>query len=471
MSGLPDAMEVDQSPHRPMGQADADKMGLVEGINPLVPTEMEVDAGTGVLGMVWESRSGRRPLDRLEEFFAPDDTARLWGRALPPPVLNADQVGRVLARLDATGTLQICTACAGRAAMLVGCDKPYGHVDTTAQRVSGDDRPGDGPEGPCSIPPGSSQETRPDLTPCVVSLRCVERAVPRGGQPAEGTAADQPRKTTVGSEIAPRVAHHGVAPGASIDSADAALVTEDQRMARRAPVCSSRVPATDAEGEGARVIPEAVAPPAWTEGGVLAPTKPTKHRPRASDQASERAGTRAETSDRAVVVQASALEKRRHTRRDRACQASAPTVHAALRAAEPQVSGCRAEAEAAATTPRALQPDAHRVDVTGAERPQDGQGRPRTRQPRAVHAIRDGLKPGLTARAARLATKREDAGGGVRRTHVPQPGACAHRAGDVLQAEKAPQGVEQHGGCLKAPVSVNRRFLKQPERLAAFGLV
>jgi Domain of unknown function (DUF4277) len=63
----------------PIVQADADKMGVVEGIKQWVPTEMGSDPGTMVLGMILDPLSGRRPLYRLAACFAPQDTARLLG--------------------------------------------------------------------------------------------------------------------------------------------------------------------------------------------------------------------------------------------------------------------------------------------------------------------------------------------------------------------------------------------------------
>jgi hypothetical protein len=51
MSLMPHDLEVYQVQPLPIVKAYADKMGLVEAINALVPTEMEVDPGTMVLGM------------------------------------------------------------------------------------------------------------------------------------------------------------------------------------------------------------------------------------------------------------------------------------------------------------------------------------------------------------------------------------------------------------------------------------
>ncbi len=64
MSVIPHEIEASPVHHLPIGKASADTIGLVEVINELVPTEMEVDPGTMVLGMILDTLSGRRPLYR-----------------------------------------------------------------------------------------------------------------------------------------------------------------------------------------------------------------------------------------------------------------------------------------------------------------------------------------------------------------------------------------------------------------------
>src|SRR5215510_9797719 len=120
MSGIPPELEVYPVQHLPIIKAYADQLGLVGLINHYVPTAMEVDAGTVVLGLVLDTRSGRSPLYRLEEFFAEQDTALLLGKAIPPHALSAATVGRVLDRLYDFGTRRLFTACAVRAATRFG---------------------------------------------------------------------------------------------------------------------------------------------------------------------------------------------------------------------------------------------------------------------------------------------------------------------------------------------------------------
>lgn len=57
-------IEAYQVQHLPIVKAYADKIGLVEAINQVVPTEMAIDPGTIVLGMLFDTFSGRSPLSR-----------------------------------------------------------------------------------------------------------------------------------------------------------------------------------------------------------------------------------------------------------------------------------------------------------------------------------------------------------------------------------------------------------------------
>jgi hypothetical protein len=64
MQDLQPAIEVYPVHHLPIIKAYADQLGLVNLINHYVPTAMEVDAGTVVLGLVLDTLSGRSPLYR-----------------------------------------------------------------------------------------------------------------------------------------------------------------------------------------------------------------------------------------------------------------------------------------------------------------------------------------------------------------------------------------------------------------------
>jgi hypothetical protein len=111
-----------------------------------------------------------------------------------------------------------------------------------------------------------------------------------------------------------------VAPGAYIDVADAALVTEDHLATLGDTLCITRLPATD--NACGRLLTAAVVHNTWPEVGVLASTKPTKPRPVTCDKASEGQVALDGLPYRAVVVHSSAQDNRRQQRLERASQAS-----------------------------------------------------------------------------------------------------------------------------------------------------
>src|SRR5215467_2878876 len=467
-------IEAYQVQHLPIVKAYADKIGLVEAINAVVPTEMGVDPGTIVLGMILDTFSGRSPLYRLEEFFTHQDTALLLGKAVTPEAFNDDTVGRVLERLYDVGTMKIFTACAVRADQVYGLDKRYVHFDTTSISVYGDYLPPAGqsdqqePAVPFTITHGYSKDKRPDLKQFVFATLCVDRAVPLWGTPEDGNASDKTINNTLLSDIATFLAKHGVAPGAYIYVADAALVTEDNLAALGDTLFISRLPAT--YSECGRLIAEAVAHNTWEAVGVLAHPKPTAHRPVTSYKAYEGQVTLYETPYRAVVVHSSTQDKRQQ-RLVRAIQASYSTIQSAARAAEQHVYFCRADAEAAAAQLHAVHAAYHGMEVTVEERPVYGRGRPSAHKPRPITAMRYSLKTSIRTHTERIARREEEAGCFVLLTNVPTVGDLAHSARDILTVYKDQHGTEQNYGFLKDPVIVNSLFLKKPERIEALGLI
>jgi len=465
-------IEAYQVQHLPIVKAYADKIGLVEAINQLVPTEMAIDPGTIVLGMILDTLSGRSPLYRLEEFFTHQDTALLLGKAVPPEVFQDDTVGRVLERLYDTGTMKVFTACAVRADRVFGFDKRYVHFDTTSITVYGDYLPpeeAEEQEAPFRITYGYSKDKRPDLKQFVLSTLCVDRAVPLWGKPEDGNASDKTVNNTVLSNIATFLATHGVAPGAYIYVADAALVTEDNLAALGDTLFITRLPATD--NECGRLITEAVAHNAWAEVGVLAHTKPTKHRPGTSYKASEGEVTLYGRPYRAVVVHSSAQDKRQQQRLERDLQTSQSTLQTAARTAEQQEYFCHADAEAAAATLRAVPTAYHLVDVTVEERPIYGRGRPSSHKPPTIKTMHYRLKTTVKPDAERIRRREDETGCFVLLTNVPTAGDLAHSARDILTVYKEQHGTEQNYGFLKDPVIMNSLFLKKPARIEALGLI
>ena len=469
MPALPPEIAVYPVQHLPIIKAYADQLGLVSLINHYVPTEMDVDAGTIVLGLVLDTLSGRSPLYRLEEFFAHQDTELLLGKALPPRVFTDDTVGRVLDRLYDFGTMRLFTDCAVRAVTRFDLERRYVHFDTTSRSVWGDYQFAETQDLPFQVTYGYSKDKRPDLKQFVLSTLCVDRAVPIWGKPEDGNASDKTLNATLLSEITQRLACYGGQPGAYIYIADAALVTADNLAALRDTFFITRLPAT--YSACGRVIAEAVAHNHWEEVGVLAQTPPTKRRPGTGYKVAEGSVTLYGKAYRAVVVHSSSQDQRRQQHLQRDIQASYVTLEATVHEATQQEYFCHADAEAAAAKLRTLQSAYHGVTVDVEERPQYGPGRPSRTQPRRVKALWYGLQVTLHERSEVIARKIQETGCFVLLTNVPTAGAMAHTARDVLWAYKEQHGIEQNFGFLKDPLIVNSLLLKKPERIEALGLV
>jgi hypothetical protein len=170
----------------------------------------------------------------------------------------------------------------------------------------------------------------------------------------------------------------------------------------------------------------------WEDVGVLAQTKPTKHRPVASYKVAERTVTLYEKTYRAVVVHFSSQNQRRQKRLARELQASYTTLEKAVREATKPDYFCHADATAAAAKLRALPSVYHRVEVEVEERPTYGPWRPSTTKPRTVKALHYGLKSTLHERSEAIARQAQEAGCFVLLSNVPTEGDMAHDATAVL---------------------------------------
>lgn len=469
MQAREQAIEVYQVNHLPLVKAYGDKIGLVEVINQLVPSEAEVDAGTVVLALVIDTLSGRSPLYRLEEFYAHQDVELLLGRAVAPEALNDDLVGRVLDRIYETGTMKIFSECAVRACGVFEVERQHVHFDTTSRSVYGDYEPAEGGKEPFTITYGYSKDQRPDLKQLVLTTLCVERDVPIFGTVEDGNASDKRLNHEILTEISRLMARQGVETGSYIYIGDAAMVTEENLHEASRGLFITRLPAS--YQECGRVIQEAVEANQWQEVGVLAQTKPTKNRPAAQYQVTENQVKLYGESYRAVVVHSSAEDERRQKRIEREVKASQQALEAQVGAEAQRLYLCRPDAEAAAQRLSQIPSDYHQVQVQIEERPRYGPGRPSRRHPRPVKQMRYGLRAVINLREEVIQQKRQEAGCFVLLTNVPTQGELAHRGADVLRAYKEQHGVERNFGFLKDPLIVNRLFLKKEERIEALGLV
>jgi len=467
---LLDEMRVSQAEHLPLVAAFLERMALAAVVNAAVPSQMAVDLGSVVTLMVLDTLSGRSPLYRLEKFAAAVDTELLLGRQVSPGAFNDTTLGRALDAIYEYGSEQLFSqvALAAATAFPDELDLRHLHFDTTSVSVWGEyaAREADGGEG-LRVTYGYSKDRRPDLKQFLVQMLCCQRNIPLLGGCADGNASDKTVNNAVLTRLSAYMARHGLAAGAFVYVADAAMVTPANLAALGENLFITRLPFSYAEAE--RVVVAALAGGDWTAGPPPAPSSGA--RKAATYRLCEQAVIIEERRYRAIVVHSDAADKRRQKKLERALGASREQAAETLKAAAEVEYFCRADAEAAAA---ALAGDAapyHVCECAVAERLTYARGRPPKNGERRVARTRYVLAGRIVERAAEVERLRAAAGCFVLLTNAPTEGELAHAPLEVLAAYKEQHGIERNFGFLKDPLIVNDLFLKRPDRIEVLGFI
>ena len=461
-------MVITDVKHMPIVKAYAKKIGLVETIDRMVDTQMELSPGYVVLGMVLDTLSGRTPLYRLAEFFEEKDTKLLLGAPIEPGRFCDTNLGRSMDKIFETGTQKIFSQLAQNALTAFDVDPRRLHFDTTSVSVFGDY---DLVDPPFDITYGYSKDKRPDLKQFLISMLCVDRNIPILGATKDGNASDKTLNNELLTNISKNMARHGLQPGAYVYVADSAFVTKDNLNIAddRQTWFLTRLPAT--YNECGRIITEAVASDHWIDIGTLAeepdrPKRPTA-RYRAYDGRVELYGK----AYRAIVIHSSAHDKRRHKRIDRMLKQDRKQLDADVKAATATVYYCREDAQAAGEELiRKANSSYHRLQIDVAKIAKYGRGRPAVGKPRKVLRYEYWLTAAIQESAEKLDPLRQGAGCFVLLTSLLDQ-QTDWPADELLALYKSQIGIEQNFSFLKDPVIVNSIFLKKAERIEVLGLI
>lgn len=229
----------------PLASAYCQQLGLVELVDQLVPSQMELRPGLAVQAMVLDTLTGRTPLYRLEKFFENQDVELLLGENVPSHAFNDTNLGRSLDAIFEAGSSKILTELGARATKTFKLDATTVSYDTTSTSVWGDYRSCEQenpPSGPI-ITHGYSKDHRPDLKQFMTELLCVERGIPIFGRTLNGNSSDKNSNNELLGRISSIMAKQGLGPGAFLYVADSALITEDN-LEIMSSLFVSRLPAT-----------------------------------------------------------------------------------------------------------------------------------------------------------------------------------------------------------------------------------
>jgi len=455
--------------HLPAAAAYCRRLGLVEMVNSIVSSQMNIQPGVVVQAMVLDTLSGRSPLYRLNDFMTERDVELLTGDDLPAEAFSDVNVGRSLDAIFEAGPSKIVTALGARATNAFTLDTSTPSYDTTSISLWGDyrdcedDNP---PVGPI-ITWGHSKDKRPDLKQFMTELLCVDKGVPIFGRTLDGNSSDKASNNVILSRISSIMAKHGLGSGAFIYVADSAMVTKENLEAVGSNLFVSRLPANYNECE--RAIGLAVDANEWTNIRRMSEIITRGNRPCAQYKAFETTVTLHEKKYRAVVIHSSSHDKRRQKRYDRLVATSEKSIRSALKQT-PEIYACEPDAKRAAAQAEKLSGRLHNVSVSICPEEVRKRGRPPKNAPAPTRTIYR-LEWNIDENASEIARLRELAGCFVLLSNVPTTGDGALDGAGLLRTYKGQYGVESDFAFLKDPLIVNDIFLKKPSRIDALGMV
>lgn len=455
--------------HLPVAAAYCRRLGLVELVNNMVPSQMELKPGLVVQAMVLDTLSGRTPLYRVKDFMADQDVELLLGTSVSPADFNDTNLARSLDAIFESGPSKIVSALGVRATQEFALDAKTVSYDTTSTSVWGDyrrceDEPP--PKGPV-ITHGHSKDALPHLKQFMTELLCVDRGVPIFSRTLDGNSSDKTSNNTMLSQMSKIMAKHGLGPGAFVYVADSAMVTDKNLQNVESILFVSRLPAMCAECQ--RVVEEAVSSNQWVDLGHLAEIPTKSDRPCASYKCFETFVTLHEKKYRALVVYSSSHDKRRQKKLEKAIAQSAKSLNDELARFTPQYF-CEADAKAAARQIEALSGKLHTVKASICANEVRKPGRPPMNKP-APTITRYVLSWELVLNTDAVDHEKQVAGCFVLLTNINIEGDNGMDGKKLLLTYRGQYGVESDFGFLKDPLIVNDLFLKKPQRIDALGMV
>ena len=453
----------------PLAAAYCRRLGIIDAVNALVPSKMNVSPGVMIQAMVLDTLSGRSPLYRLEEFLAEQDIELLLGSNIEPHKFNDTNIGRSLDAVFNAGASKIITEIGVNATNIFNLDPTTVSYDTTSTSVWGDycecehNEETDAPK----ITYGHSKDKRPDLKQFMTELLCVERGIPIFGKTLDGNSSDKTSNNKMLSHISSIMAKHGLGPKAFVYVADSAMVTEKNLQKLGINKFVSRLSANYSTCN--KTIITAVNSDKWTELGVLAENPDTVNRPAASYKACEATVDLHGEMYRAVVVHSDSYDKRRQKKVDKALVASEKEIKVKLKG-QIGIYNCEADAKQAQIQINKIASFFHETTSYVTSFQANLPGRPPANKP-ASTTTKYRLEWEIIPKKEAVEKARTIAGCFILLTNVPETGKNGLNSKELLRTYKGQYGVESGFAFLKDPLVVNDTFLKKPNRIDALGMV
>lgn len=445
-----------------------DKLRIVESIDEQTDPATQsanLSVGTRIQAMIIQILTDRKALYRMEEWYAKQDIELLLGPGITAKDLNDDALSRALDhfyKMD-FDTLYSQVSLSGRNLLQDPDAFRSLHVDTTSLSLYGKyDKQEE--EEALRITYGFSKDHRPDLKQIQFGLVCSE-GLPVYGDVHDGNTNDGKWNLSILPKLKKLVEHETLQDLPLVG--DSAFVTTENlnEVNRLGLSFLSRLPERYALAE--RLKNRAVRrPKAWEDAGRLSDD---------SQAATYRIQSMNEKLNgrtyRFLVVQSSALDKRKEKTMQRELDREKKALEKAIREEEKKEYTCKPDAHQARLNWLEKHPTVFSIKVeTVAETVlKRRRGRPRKEEdPSPVNVYRNRFTL-LAPDESIIQERRNRAGSFVLITNLLDPEH--HSNIELLKGYKEQYRVEQRFRFLKSPYFVGPMYFQRPQRVQAFSWV
>jgi len=168
-----------------------DEVGLADIVNSVVRwDERQWKLSPGVLckALVVNVLAGRKPLYKVEEFYAEQDVEKVLGEGVRAEDINDDALGRTLDRMAQVDLKALFSSVSLSCVLKDNIEVKSVHADTTSISVYGEY---EDDSAIIEINHGHSKDKRPDLQQFVYGLLVNTEGIPLAGDVLSGNTSDR----------------------------------------------------------------------------------------------------------------------------------------------------------------------------------------------------------------------------------------------------------------------------------------
>lgn len=450
----------------------ARKLGIADEINSRTNRDDEksiISSGMGIEAIIANILTDRKALYKVQEFYEDKDVEKFFGPGIRAEHFNDDTLGRILDAFYEANPKEIFTSIALKSIGTYNIKVKTVHADTTSMSVYGEYDTS--AEDDLQIVRGHSKDHRSDLRQIMFGLANTNKKVLVGGEVLNGNTSDKSWNNSFIQEIRKNLCQAGIED--IIYTADSSFVTKDNLTVAKGDDKSpkttfvSRLPGNFKLEEELKVKALST-PEAWVHVGTLHDKKNA-----AIYKIQNFTDFLYGTVYRFIVCHSSHLDGRKLKALQAAIKRENEQTAKAVTELEAVNYYCAEDAKAAldkfiADSPLEYHSLSGKITVEERVKKRSHRGRPRKNETKEVETWYK-VKIRVLEENVKIDKHKEKAGLFILVTNELDPGKISDI--EVLTEYKEQSSVEINFRVLKDPYFVDEIYLKDPNRVEAFGYI